>query len=93
MIPAVMSEKLLLVVLFAIAINLPLGYWREGMKKFSLPWLVAIHGSIPFVIAFRYAIGLTYSNTPIYVTGPVVIGSAVAGQIIGSRVRRRKRAS
>ena len=90
MIPSTMIQKLLLVVLFAIVINLPLGYWREGLKKFSLLWVVAIHGSIPFVIAFRYAIGLTYSNTPIYVTAPVVIGSAVAGQIIGSRVRRRK---
>ena len=85
-----MITKLLLVVLFAIVINLPLGYWREGLRKFSLLWLVAIHGSIPLVIAFRYAIGLTYSKMPITVTAPIIIGSAVAGQIIGSRVRRRK---
>ena len=85
-----MIGKLLLVVLFAVVVNLPLGYWREGLKKFSLTWLFAIHASIPVVIAFRYAIDLPYSKAPIYVTAPVIIGSAVAGQIIGSRFRRRR---
>ena len=85
-----MTWKILLVSAICFVVNLPLGYWREGLRKFSLLWIVAIHASIPFVIAFRYAIGLPYSAMPITVTAPVVIASAVAGQIIGSRFRRRQ---
>ncbi len=75
--------KLILVLVFTVLINLPFGYWREGLRKFSLPWWLAIHLPIPLVIALR--IGL---NIP-YATVPLVIGAAVIGQWQGGRFRKK----
>ena len=65
--------------------NLPLGYLREGCQKFSVRWFVYIHLSIPFIIALRIIEGFGLRVIPF------TIGCAVAGQLIGGRVRRRKR--
>lgn len=77
-----MTTKVLLVLLFTGILNLPFGYWRKGLRKFSLPWILAIHLPIPLVIAFRIGLGIPYS------TVPLVIAAAVAGQWFGGRFRR-----
>ena len=77
-----MLTKILLVLAVTLVINLPFGYWRQGLRKFSLPWWLAIHLPIPLVIAFRFGLGIPYA------TVPLVIGSAVAGQWIGGRFRK-----
>jgi len=64
----------------ALTTNLPLGWWRARQRRFSLNWFVGIHASIPFLIATRFALGLS-----LWVI-PVEIVFAVAGQIIGARV-------
>lgn len=81
-----MTTKLLLVLLFALIVNLPFGYWRQGLRKFSIPWWLAIHLPIPFIIAFRIWMKVPL---PWYGTVPLVIGSAVVGQAIGGRFRKR----
>ena len=81
-----MMPKLLLVLAFALLLNLPFGYWRQGLRKLSVPWFLAIHLPIPFIIAFRIAMKLPL---PWYGTVPLVIGSAVAGQLVGGRFRKR----
>ncbi len=78
-----MTTKLLLVLLFALIVNLPFGYWRQGLRKFSIPWWLAIHLPIPLVILLRISLGIPYA------TVPLVIGSAVVGQIVGGRFRKR----
>ncbi len=77
-----LMPKLLLVLLLTAAVNLPFGYWRQGLKKFTLPWWLAIHLPIPLIIAFRIGLGIPYS------TVPLVIASAVAGQWAGGRLRK-----
>jgi hypothetical protein len=77
-----MVAKLALVLLFTVLINLPFGYWRQGLRKFSLPWLAAIHLPIPLVIALRIGLGIPYA------TVPLVIAAAVAGQWAGGRFRK-----
>lgn len=69
--------------LFSLGANIPLGYLREGQRKFSLRWFVYIHLSIPFIIAARQACDFGWNIVPL------TLGCAVAGQIVGSRLNRK----
>ncbi len=66
----------------AVVLNLPLGYWRASVPKFSLRWFAAVHLSIPVVLALRVAAGLG----PLYIIETV--SGAVLGQLLGGRLRR-----
>jgi len=62
-------------------INLPCGYWRAGLRKFSPAWFVAIHAPVPVVIALRYALGLPFRWSML----PLFVAAYFGGQFIGSR--------
>ncbi|RME36116.1 MAG: hypothetical protein D6794_08935 [Deltaproteobacteria bacterium] len=64
--------------------NLPLGYLREGARKFSLSWFVYIHISIPFIILLRLHYGFGWGIVPF------TLACAVLGQVLGGRMRRKK---
>lgn len=69
---------------FAILGNIPLGYLRMGAEKFTLRWFVYIHLSVPFII------GLRISNNISWQVIPLSIALAVVGQMLGSRLYRRR---
>ena len=69
----------------AFIVNLPLGFWRAGLRKYSWQWFLAIHLSIPLVIAVRISLGV-----PLWYV-PLVIAVAISGQLLGSLARRRCR--
>jgi len=79
-----MGLKIAGVSLVCALVNIPLGMWREHTKKFSLQWLLAVHASIPLIIALR--IGLKLRLWAI----PINIASAVAGQWLGARAVKRR---
>ena len=66
----------------ALTVNVPLGIWRRGMRRFSPAWFLAIHASIPPLIALRLA--LVDTNWVI----PPEIALAVVGQVVGMRLPR-----
>ena len=66
----------------ALAVNVPLGMWRRGMRRFSPAWFLAIHASIPLLIALRLA--LVETNWVI----PPEIAFAIVGQVVGMRLPR-----
>lgn len=74
---------LIALLLFAFGSNLPLGYFRETTRKFSVLWFVLVHASIPFIIILRLSLGFSWCWIPF------TLACAVAGQIIGARIRRR----
>ena len=80
--------KLLIVLIFAFVVNLPFGYWRQGLKKLSVLWFLAIHLPILLVIPFRKAMGISYDAIPLYIVIPLVIAAAVIGQLVGGRFRK-----
>jgi len=80
-----MALKILLVSLLCFLVNIPLGIWREHTRKFSWQWFVAIHASIPFIIALRIGLQLH----PIAI--PVNIAAAVLGQLVGGASVKRGR--
>ncbi|HEX2983261.1 MAG TPA: hypothetical protein VHO28_06930 [Ignavibacteriales bacterium] len=66
-------------------INLPFGYWRSRVKKFSLQWFLAIHLPVPFVYMLRTYAGIGWS-VPSFI---VLVGFFFLGQYIGSRFIKR----
>jgi len=66
----------------ALAVNIPLGYAREGFRKFSLAWFVCIHLSIPLIAWLRLSNHVGAWGIPAFVA------CAVLGQLAGGKVRR-----
>jgi hypothetical protein len=83
-----MNGPLILIglILTAIAINVPLGYFRQGVEKFSFAWYFYIHISIPLIIYLRIKSGYSWKFIPLTIAG------AVIGQIMGGRIRKRRNA-
>ncbi len=67
--------------LFTMLLNLPFGYLRQKVKKFSFKWFLYIHLSIPIVFICRRLAHIEFIYVPVFITG------AVIGQIWGGRLR------
>ena len=81
-----MNGYLLLFGLIAltIIINIPLGYLRQAVEKFSFAWYFYIHISIPLIIYLRVKSGYSWKLIPL------TLGGAFLGQIVGGRIRRKR---
>jgi len=73
---------LLLVAAGVIVINLPFGYWRANVRKFSAGWFLAVHGPVPAVVLLRILSGLGFN----LFTAPFLVGAFFSGQALGSRI-------
>jgi hypothetical protein len=72
--------------LVIVVLNLPFGYWRAGTRRFSLPWLLAVHFPVPIAVGLRMAAGMGWRLA----TLPVFVGAFFAGQFLGGSVRRAR---
>lgn len=81
-----MELNLLLAALATFILNIPFGYIRQGYKKLSVKWFVAIHAPIPFVILFRHLFGLGFQ---LY-TYPIMISAFFLGQYAGKKMRIKR---
>lgn len=70
------------VVAIILLINIPFGYWRASVRKFSLYWFLAVHLPVPFIIALRVFSGLGF----VLWTFPLFIAAYFAGQFLGARI-------
>ena len=77
----------ILIIVLAFAANLPLGWWRAGYEKFTLPWWLLIHASAPFIVGLRI-----WMETPL-IWSPIIILAAILGQLIGKRHAGKHRKS
>lgn len=68
----------------AVALNIPLGYAREGAPRYSAKWFLYVHLSIPVIAFLRITNHLTLWAIPAF------IACAILGQIVGGRLRRRR---
>lgn len=71
-----------IVAIIVFVFNLPFGYWRASVRKFSVQWILSIHTPVPLVIALRIVSGLGWQ----LMTFPVVVGAFFAGQVVGGRI-------
>lgn len=81
-----MIWRLSAVVLATFLINLPMGWWRAGVRKFSPLWFVTVHAAIPLVVLMRLKseIGFAWYTYP-----PMILGY-FGGQFVGARLRQRR---
>jgi hypothetical protein len=70
-------------ILFAVIINLPLGYLRQNYEKFSFGWYFYVHMSIPIIIYLRVKSGYSWKFIPL------TLGGAVLGQMLGGMINKR----
>jgi hypothetical protein len=72
-----------------VLLNLPPGYLRAGVKKFSVPWFIAVHAAIPLVALLRFVMGVGWRLA----TLPLFVVAYALGQFLGGEYRGwRKRA-
>lgn len=71
--------------LLATFINTPLGYLRQNCEKFSFGWYFYVHISIPLIIYLRVKLGYNWKFIPL------TLGGAVAGQLLGGIIQKRKK--
>ena len=64
----------------ALGTNVPLGMWRRRLRRFSPAWFLAIHASIPVLVAIRLAF------VPVNWVIPPEMALAVVGQLVGARL-------
>lgn len=72
-----------IVAALVLLLNLPFGFWRAGCRKFSWPWILAVHAPVPLVVALRLASGMGFR----LITFPVMVGAYFVGQFLGGRLR------
>lgn len=81
--------SLILTALFVFIINLPFGYWRANVRRYSLQWVLAIHIPVPFVVLLRI-----YSNIGFELyTYPILVAAFFIGQYAGKILSDRRRGS
>ena len=69
-------------ILFAVTmlINLPFGYARARVRKYSLKWFLYIHLPIPLIFVTRTLSHIEFKYVPLFVL------AALIGQIIGGKL-------
>jgi hypothetical protein len=67
-------------------VNIPFGFWRAGVRKFSPAWFVAVHAPVPIAIGLRFASGLGFR----WATLPLFVAAFFGGQMLGARLRRQR---
>lgn len=77
-----MTSTLLWVTLFVFVFNIPFGYWRINVKKFSLQWALAVHIPVPFIIALRLTTSIGFSwYTYVFLVGAFFLGQRLGGML------------
>lgn len=77
----------LIVTVIIFFINIPFGYWRAQVRKFSWQWFLSIHLPIPFIIFLRHYSGVGFA---LY-TYPLFVGAFFLGQLSGKYIFRYAR--
>jgi hypothetical protein len=74
--------NILLLTVFTFIINIPFGYWRANVKKYSLQFFLAIHFPVALIILFRLLSGTGFKPTTLFFTVPAFF----LGQFLGSKI-------
>jgi hypothetical protein len=70
----------MIISLLVLLINVPFGYWRRNVAKFSLQWFLAIHIPVPVIIALRLTTHIGFA----WYTYMFMVGGFFLGQQLGS---------
>lgn len=74
--------QILLLTLFTFIINIPFGYWRANVLKFSFQFFLAIHLPVILIISYRLLSGTGFDVSTLFFTIPAFF----LGQLAGSKI-------
>ena len=84
---------LIIISLSVFILNIPFGYWRFNVRRFSFQWFMAIHVPVPFIVALRILSGIGFAwYTYVFLVGGFFLGQqsgALVMKWIGARCRER----
>ncbi|MEA3460829.1 MAG: hypothetical protein U9R49_03045 [Bacteroidota bacterium] len=75
---------LVIISILVFLLNIPFGYWRANVKRFSTEWFLAIHIPVPIIVALRLLSGIGFG----WYTYVFLVGSFFLGQQLGSRLMK-----
>jgi len=84
-----MILKLTIITILIFVFNIPFGYWRQNVKKFSFQWALAIHIPVPFIIFTRIYADVGFA----WYTYVLFVGAFFIGQKIGAVLLKRRKNS
>ena len=79
--------KLLLISLLVLLVNIPFGYWRANVHRFTLQWFLAIHLPVIIVVVLRLVSHLGFA----WFTYVVLVTAFFLGQKFGALIIKRVR--
>jgi len=80
-----MVIRIILVTLAVFILNIPFGYWRVNVKKFSFQWVLAVHIPVPFIIAMRILVSIGFFwYTYIFLVGAFFLGQKYGAYLLES---------
>ena len=73
--------KLLEIAFLVFVLNIPFGYWRANVRRYSFQWFLAIHIPVPFIVALRMLSGIGFA----WYTYLFLVTAFFLGQKFGSQ--------
>ncbi len=75
--------KLIIISVVVFIFNIPFGYWRANVRKFSFQWALAIHIPVPFIIAIRIFSGIGFAwFTYVFIVFAFFLGQKIGGTLL-----------
>ena len=75
-------KLLILISILVCLLNIPFGYWRANVERFSLNWFLAIHLPVPLVVILRLTSGIGFA----WYTYVFLVSAFFLGQQVGALV-------
>ena len=74
---------LILISLAVFILDIPFGYWRANVRRFSAQWFLAIHIPVPFIVAMRILGEIGFSwHTYVFLVAAFFLGQQFGAQVI-----------
>lgn len=70
-----------IVLIVVLLLNIPFGYWRGNVKKFTGQWFISVHLPVPLIMLLRIRFDLGWEWT----TSPILFGAFFLGQFLGAK--------
>jgi len=78
-----MITQLIVVSLLVFLLNIPFGYWRANVRKFSWQWVLAVHIPVPFIIALRLLVSIGFAwHTYVFLVGAFFLGQRFGAYLL-----------
>lgn len=75
--------KLIIISVAVFLLNIPFGYWRANVRRFSAQWFLAIHIPVPLIISMRLLAHIGFSwYTYVFLVGAFFLGQQGGAMVI-----------